>query len=141
MSHLEIHLGLVAVIINVIFRIITAIVFLAFLFPLFIKEAKVKNGLRLLRFELLFTGTIIFLVNTLGLVIIVFRYANYDTRLVSEVVTYFNTFSLLVYALVKYKIYTFKYAPENKKLHEKLEKIEIRERQKAKRLTTNKKVK
>lgn len=141
MSLLQLEFGLLSIIINVIFRIVTATLFVFFLIPLFFREARVKNGLRTLRFELLFTGTIIFCVNTFGLLIIVFRFLRWDTALIADLVTYFNSVALLAYAIAKYIIYTQKYTPENKKLHEKFEKMERIERQKAKQLTTNKKVK
>lgn len=141
MSHLEIHFDVLAIIINVVLRIVTAVLFVVFLIPLFFKEARVKNGLRTLRFELLFTGTIIFCVNTFGLLIIVFRSIGWDTTIITHLVTYFNSVALLAYAIAKYVIYTQKYTPENKKLHEKFEKMERAEHKKAKQLTTNKKVK
>ena len=141
MTNLQLEIGEASVIINVVVRLITAIIFGAFLIPLFIKEAKVKNGLQILRFELLFTGIIIFLVNSIGIVVILLRFCGFDTSNTTELVTYFNTFALLAYAIAKYIIYTQKYTPENKRLHERFEKMEtkcIKDAKKSPSLTTNK---
>lgn len=137
MNNLQLTFNEFSIVINVAIRIITALVFMGFLLPLFIKEAGVKNGLRLLRYELLFTGTIIFIVNISGLFIILFRYLGFDLGKITDIVTYFNSFAFLAYSLVKLKIYTQRYTPENKALHEKFEKIEYKELEKA---AKNKKV-
>ena len=132
MNNLQLEFGQLSVIINVTIRIVTALIFIAYLLPLLIKEARVKNGLKSLRYELLFTGTIIFLVNGSGLFIILFRHLGINVTTITETVTYFNTLGFLGYALVKLRIYTQKYTPENKKLHEEFEKIEKRALEKAK---------
>lgn len=127
MNNLQIQFDELAIVINVTIRILTALIFLKYLIPLFIKEAGVKNGLKILRYELLFTGLIIFGVNTSGLLIILLRYMGADIRLATDVVTYINTFGFLGYALLKWKIYTQKYSIESKLLHEKIDKLENRE--------------
>ena len=76
---------------NTALRIITAILFLVFLIPLLLKEARVQNGLKVLRVELLLTGSIIFLVNTIGLLIIVADFMKLDTAVVSNFVVSFNS--------------------------------------------------
>jgi hypothetical protein len=132
MNNLNLEFNQLSIIINVTIRLITVVIFILYLFPLFIKEAKVRNGLRLLRYELLLSGSIIFLVNISGLFIILFRYLGADLQNVTNLTTYFNTLGFLTYALLKLKIYTQKYSPENKKLHERFERIEVRELKKAK---------
>jgi len=138
MTNLQLEINEASVIINVVIRVITAVVFLAFLIPLYIKEAKVKNGLRILRFELLFTGIIIFLVNSFGMAVILLRFFGFDTSITTEFMTYFNSIALLLFALVKSIVYTQKYTPENKKLHEKFEKIERKALKDTQNLKTNK---
>lgn len=126
MNNLNLQISQISLVINVAIRVLTALIFAIYLIPLFIKEARVKNGLKLLRYELLFTGIIIFIVNTSGLFIILFRYLGFDLKTVTDIVTYFNTLGFLGYALVNRKIYTQRYTIENKKLHEEFEKIENR---------------
>lgn len=138
--NLNLEIGELSLIINVGVRIVTAIIFITYLLPLFIKEAAVKNGLRVLRLELLFTGSIIFLVNTSGLFIILFRYLGHDLTQITDIVSFFNTFGFLAYALIKLRIYTQKYTPENKALHAKFEKIEAAELKKAEAKKKKKKV-
>jgi hypothetical protein len=115
-------------IVTVAVRILTAFLFLAFLIPLFIKEAKVKNGLRTLRYQLLTTGMIIFFVNTSGLLIIVGRYFGMNLVNLTDIVSYINTFGFLIYAIIKIRIYTQQYTPENKLYHAQRERIEEREK-------------
>ncbi len=138
MNGLELQYDEWAIIINVFIRLITVFIFLRYLIPLFVKEAQVKNGLKGLRYELLFTGLIIFFVNTTGIFIIVLRYLGVNIVLATNVVTYFNTIGFLVYALIKLRIYTQRYTPENKLLHEKIEKFEKSEMKKQARSTKNK---
>lgn len=131
MTALQLEYGLESVIINATIRIITALIFITYLLPLLIREARVKNGLKSLRYELLFTGIIIFLVNLSGLFIIIFRYLGFDVRNITDFVTYFNTLGFLGYALVKLKIYTQKYTPAQRELHKKFAKMEIAAEKKA----------
>lgn len=122
--NLILEYGQISLLLNLVLRVLTAYIFCAFLIPLFIKEARVKNGLQKLRIEMLTSGSLIFLINTLGIFIIAFRYLGYDTRILTEVITYFNSLAFLAYALIKLNVYTEKYTPENKKLHEKFDKME-----------------
>lgn len=115
-------------VINVVFRVITAIIFIALLIPLVWKEALVKNGLKMLRYELLFTSTIIFFISTSGLFIVLLRQFGINTQLATEIVTLFNSIGFLAYALVKRKIYTQEYSPENKHRHAKLAEMEEAEK-------------
>ena len=125
---MNIELSNFALIINVIIRIITAVIFLAFLIPLFIREAKVRNGLRKLRYQLLATGCIIFFVNTSGLFIIVARNAGIDVTTATDIISYLNTFGFFIYSVITLIIYTQQYTPENKQMHEKFEKFEKKEK-------------
>lgn len=126
MNGIQLEFNLVFVIFNVIIRVITALLFIAYLMPLLIREATVKNGLKKLRFELLFTGSLIFIVNTSGLWIIFHRYFIGTARLeeITNIITVINTFGFLLYAITMLNVYTHKYTPENKKLHEKFDRIE-----------------
>lgn len=117
MNNLQITIDYIPLIINVGIRLITAFIFLFFLIPLIFKESQVKNGLKVLRIELLLTGILIFFINTVGLIIIYFRFYGYDVRVVTEIVSYINTFGFLIYALIKLKIYTQNYSPESKARH------------------------
>lgn len=130
--NLHLEFSELQVFVNVFFRVITAIIFIAYILPLMIREAGVKNGLKKLRIELLVSGFIIFFVNTAGLSIIVWRYlyGNEGLQSFTDIIALANTFGFLVIAVLKYTIYHQRYTPEQKELHEKLEKIEQKELQK-----------
>lgn len=126
MNNLELSFPLFTVVVNVGVRLVTAFIFLAFLIPLIFREAQVKNGLKVLRVELLLTGLLIFLINTVGLLIILFRYLGANVQLATDIISYFNTFGFLAYALIKLKIYTQNYSAESKARHERYDKQEKR---------------
>lgn len=125
------------ILLNAVVRIVTAFVFLIFILPLLFKESRVKNGLRVLRVEMLMSGSIIFFINTIGLIVIVFRIGNIPTQAITNFVTYFNTFGFLLYAILQLRIYTQKYTPDQKKLHEKFYKMEVIHAQKVKKEEEN----
>lgn len=125
--NLSLEISQLSLAFNIVVRIVTAIIFLKFIIPLQFKEAQVKNGLLRLRYELLASGIIMFLVNTVGLSIIIFQYF-FPENIVNQfanLVTIFNTLGFLMIALIKYKIYHTKYTPAQKKLHEKFNRMEI----------------
>lgn len=125
-NSLTIEISQPQLIINTILRLITAFIFLRYIIPLQIKEANVKNGLLILRRELLISGVMLLLINSLGLCIILLRYFVGDTiaRIVSEVVTLFNSLGLFAVGLIKYQIYHQEYTPENKKKHDRIYELE-----------------
>jgi hypothetical protein len=127
-GNFTVELSQVSLIINVVLRVITAIIFFAFIIPLQIKQVHVRNGLKLLRTELLVSGIILFLVNTIGLFIIVVRpYVDpVQLRIFTDFIALFNSFGFFAIAIIKFQIYNSQYTPENILLHEHLHKIEQR---------------
>lgn len=111
-------------ILTIVLRIITAIIFLTLVIPLVLKEAMVRNGLRTLRYEMLFTTSIIFLVSTSGLFIVLFRKLGFDTQVATNTVALFNSVGFLAYFLAKRRIYTQEYSPRNKERHARLADME-----------------
>lgn len=126
MSNITFEVTEIQIILNTAIRIVTAFLFLAFIIPLQIKEAQVKNGLLILRRELLVSGVIMFLVNTIGLTIILLRYFFGDAILkpAIEIISLFNSIGFLIIASIKYHIYNSQYTPENKRLHAKIDRLE-----------------
>ena len=127
MSNLTLQLDTITVIVNVVIRIVTAILFLTLIIPLQVKEAGVKNGLRLLRKELLLSGIIIFLVNTIGLLTIVIKYFFGDVAVQTStpIITLFNSIGFLAIGFIKLNIYHQQYTPENKRIHTMIAQHEI----------------
>lgn len=126
MNTFDFQISQLAFYLTVIFRIATAIIFLKFIIPLQIKENSVKNGLRTLRKELLISGITIFLINTVGLSLIVFKQIFNDdiTNFLTDGITIFNSLGFLVIAYLKYEIYHSQYTPKNKQLHARIEQYE-----------------
>ena len=94
LSDFTISLNSLPIILALIIRVITSIILLAFVIPLQYRQATVKNGLKTLRKALLFSGFLIFWVNTVGLVIIVIRpIAHPETvKFVTDFVSVLNSF-------------------------------------------------
>lgn len=129
MSNFHFELSQLEILVNLFIRVATAIIFLCFIIPLQIKEARVKNGLRLLRRELLVSGMTIFFINTVGLSIILFKYVFDDgvVQAATSVITLFNSLGFLVIAAMKYHMYHQQYTPENKRRHARIEQLEVEE--------------
>lgn len=127
MNNLTFEIDLINIIANTIIRLVTAFLFLTLIIPLQIKEAGVKNGLRILRKELLFSGIIMFLINTIGLSVIVVNYffGAAATQIVTPIITLLNSVGFLTIALIKLNIYHQQYTPENKRIHTMIAKHEI----------------
>lgn len=124
---ITIEVSQLSIIVNVVLRVITALIFAWFIIPLQIKQVNVKNGLRLLRIELLVSGIILFLINTIGLAIIVVRplVDPVQLRQFTDFIALFNSVGFLVIAAIKFQIYRSQYTPENILLHEHMERIEV----------------
>jgi hypothetical protein len=125
-GNFTIELSQIGLIANVVLRVITAIIFIKFIIPLQIKQAHVKNGLKLLRTELLVSGIILFLVNTIGLGVIVVRpYVDPNQlRYFTDFIALFNSVGFFTVAIIKFQIYNSQYTPESILMHEKIEKLE-----------------
>jgi hypothetical protein len=80
----------------------------------------------------LVSGIILFLVNTIGLFIIVIRpYVDPgQLRNFTDFIALFNSFGFFAIAVIKLQIYKSQYTPENILLHEKIEKHEKQKQKK-----------
>ena len=126
LSDFTISLNSLPIILALIIRVITSIILLALVIPLQYRQATVKNGLKTLRKALLFSGFLIFWVNTVGLVIIVIRpIAHPETvKFVTDFVSVLNIFGFFALAVLWLLIYRQQFTDINIKLHEKIEKEE-----------------
>lgn len=116
----------IGIILSIIIRIITSIILLWLVIPLQIKQAQVKNGLKTLRKALLLSGLLLFLIDTVGLIIIVIRpIANSATiKLVIDIASIINSIGLFSLGILWFLIYKQQFTDKNIKLHEKVEKRE-----------------
>lgn len=119
----NLEFSMISVVISLVVRLIAGFTFLLFIIPLQVKEAGVKNGLRKLRIQLLISGILLFLLNTIGMILLPARYtlSPDQFRVISETLAIFNSFAFLIVAWIKYQIYHTQYSPDSKSMHEKFE--------------------
>lgn len=105
-------------------RIVSSIISIFFCIPLQIKEARVNNGLRLLRYQLLFFGITIIVINILTINILIDYVLNNQVQKIGNIlIQIFNAIGFLSLSIVGYRIYTQQYSEENKEKHEKIDKL------------------
>lgn len=115
---------------SILIHVLAAVITLSFVIPLQVREAKVKNGLRILRKQLLIKGVLALVIIVVAIVVLSLRY------FISEPVTlrYITVTLVLVHALgilgktwVDYQIYHQQYSPESKAMHSRIERLENEE--------------
>lgn len=122
--------------ISILFHLFAFIICLAFVIPLQIKEAKVKNGLKMLRVQMLGSGlTIIFLslMSMIALIIpIIFAeqplYSNLTRPIemyqyISIIVVFLHATGFLILSLIKRAMYRQQYSDYQKAIHKKVNDI------------------
>lgn len=113
--------------ISIIMLTIAGFVAAAFVIPLQVKEAGVRNGLAKLRKQLLLKGFLTFGIITVAIIVLSLRYIIHDTNILRYIITsliFLYSFFFLVQVYVDYMIYTQQYTEESKKLHDKIDKLE-----------------
>lgn len=122
--------------ISILFHLFAFIICLAFVIPLQIKEAKIKNGLKMLRVQMLGSGlTIIFLslMSMIALIIpIIFAeqplYSNLTRPIemyqyISIIVVFLHATGFLILSLIKRAMYRQQYSDYQKAIHKKVNDI------------------
>lgn len=108
---------------SILIRIISCILIGIFLIPLQIKEANVKNGLRILRFQLLAGGIILFLTNIFSLAFLVLA-MDTPQKPLNALLQIINAIAFLVLSWIAMTIYRTQYTDEAKAYHAKIDKLE-----------------
>lgn len=113
------------ILISTMFRLI-AVVLYGIVVRSAYKESEIKNGLILLREQLLAASVFLFITNLLSIFVLVVRaFADAESyKIYSELLGLLNGFGFLIVAYILYKIYTQQYTPEQKELHKKIAKLE-----------------
>lgn len=112
---------------SIFLHIVALVIALAFVIPLQIKEARVKNGLKKLRKLMLMSGlTIIFLsvVSIIALSIPLVARGSEIARYISVTTVLLHSIGFLIFALIKRQIYREQYSTEQKEFHEEVAKLE-----------------
>src|SRR5579872_4999923 len=107
-----------SVAIAVLLRMISCLLLLFFCIPLQIKEAGVKNGLRLLRIQLLSFGVILFLTNLFSLTLLWLGWGT-PQRPINALLQVVNAIAFLLLAVIGHLMYHQQYSEESKSFHEK----------------------
>lgn len=108
--------------VSITLRVLSCIILIFFCIPLQIKEAKVANGLRLLRIQLLVFGLILLFTNFVSLIFL-FDGLSIPQRPLNSALQIINAVCFFTLALIGYRIYRTQYTEPIKKAHRKLEKI------------------
>lgn len=94
--------------------------------PLQIKEAKVQNGLKALRLQMLASGLTAIFLNIISIVILGFPLIfNGDLgRFITVFLVFSHALGFLSFSLIKRSMYTSHYSDESKKHHARIEVLE-----------------
>lgn len=113
-------------ILSIITHVAAGIITAAFVIPLQVKQAGVKNGLRLLRKQMLAKGFLALFITVISIVVLTLRYI-YDGDFLPYAITglvLLHALGVLGKSVIDYEIYHHQYSPESKRMHEKIEAIE-----------------
>lgn len=111
----------------IILHILAGIVTVAFVIPLQVQQAGVKNGLRKLRLQLLVKGVLALIVIGAALFSLTARWVLDDGATLRFALVFFvvtHAVGVLGKSIIDYIIYHQQYSPHNKELHEKMEALE-----------------
>lgn len=125
MNAYSFELSLAGLMVSVLFRIIAA-GFYAFVIYRAWKENGVKNGLIILRKQMLITSIILFCINTLGMGLLIIRIFVNATifRIATDALALLNSIGLFVVAYLLFKLYTQKFSPEEIVHHKQIAELE-----------------
>lgn len=111
--------------ISILVRILSCVIILFFFLPLQVKEARVQNGLRKLRYQLLAEGLILFLTNVLSLYFLFDIFINNTPqKFINSGLQILNAFAFLTMSIIAFLIYKQQYTEQSREAHKKLAEIE-----------------
>jgi hypothetical protein len=114
----------IAILEYVIAEFITA----AFVIPLQYEQSKVKNGLRILRKQMLIKGVLAFIVILASIMALTLRFFPFEEHVIRYIIVTMiaiHASGTLGKSYIDYRIYHQQYSEASKRLHEKFEKEEI----------------
>lgn len=109
--------------VSIVVRIISCLMLLFFCIPLQLKELHVRNGLRVLRIQLLAFGIILFLTNVFSLDFLWLALATAQ-KPINAFLQLVNAGSFLALSVIGHLMYHSNYSDENKEQHARLEEME-----------------
>lgn len=117
--------------ITIIIHIVAGIITAHFVIPLQYKESKVKNGLLNLRKQMLIKGLLSFMIIVVTVIALTLRFFVKDPIILRYIITtmiFLHGVGTLGKSTLDLTIYHQQYTPEQKKLHEKIAKLERKEK-------------
>lgn len=114
-------------VLSIITHVVAGIITAAFVIPLQIKQAGVRNGLRLLRKQMLAKGFLALFIAIVSVVVLTLKYL-YDGDFLPVITTglvLLHAVGILGKSIIDYEIYHHQYSEESKRLHAKIEAIEL----------------
>lgn len=106
-------------------RLLGFLLMLFYCIPLQVREVRVKNGLRTLRWQMLLTGFIILFINGTSIWLLLdVIHSNAPQPPVNSFLQIINGVAFLVIGIIGTVIYHTQYSEENKKRHEQIDKME-----------------
>lgn len=129
MNTLSFEFSLWVLVVSVILRVIAAVFYAIVAYKAY-KEVGVKNGLVTLRRQLFTSSAILFLINTLGMFLLIIRsMVNADTfSKATNGLSILNSIGFFFVAFIFYKVYTQSYTEESKDRHAKIEVLEKKDK-------------
>lgn len=112
---------------SILIHVLSAVITLSFVIPLQVKEARVKNGLALLRKQLLFKGVLALVIIVVAICVLSLRYFIEDVptlRYITVSLVLVHSLGILGKVWIDYQIYHQQYTPESKEFHAKVEALE-----------------
>ena len=120
--------------IAIILHVVAGVIITMFVIPLQLKEAEVKNGLRLLRKQMLLKGFLSLTVIVVSVLALTLRYIVPDpivSRYLIVALILAHAIGMLAKAIIDHKIYHAQYSQESLDMHLRIEKLEKGDRRRA----------
>lgn len=113
-------------VLSILFYIASFITATFFLVPLQFKQALVKNGLSILRRQMLRKGMLSIFVSLAGVIVLTSRFyvGNEIAQIIIPLFVLVNSFCFFLIVLIGSRIYHYHYTDKNIRLHERLDKLE-----------------
>lgn len=100
-------------------RVLAVVLLLFFCIPLQVKEVAVKNGLRLLRVQLLAFGILLLIVNIVTFILLL-NVMNQSPRLSNSWLQVINALAFFGASYILNRIYRTQYSDDSKELHKQI---------------------
>jgi hypothetical protein len=111
---------------SILIHVLALYITTAYVIPLQIKEAKVQNGLKKLRIQMLASGATLMALSVVSIIILTIPLivTNIMTRYITVFLVLIHSSGFLVFALIKSAMYHSQYSEQSKSDHQAIAKLE-----------------